>query len=441
MGEIVAYPAFWIVAALSIGIPVAFLVGARFLALRLAGRSQGAATAAAERIVITVPRVRSPWKVLRDLALIGVMATGTAIILVRFMFGLGAVTNLSDRFALGFWIGFDVMSGVALAAGGFVMAATVHIFRIRRFEPLVRPAILTAFLGYLLVIAALLVDLGRPYNVWRPLVHWQYHSVLWEVGICVATYTVVLFVEFLPVILERVNQIEAVTRRLPTVPLYRWLKKVSIVFIILGVVLSTLHQSSLGSLWVIVPQKLHPLWYSLYLPVFFWLSAVAVGFAMTIVESNLSSRAFKRGLEQHLLAELGQIASVVLAVYLAARFVDITARGAWPRAFEPTLQAATFWVEMALGVIAPMILFAVPSLRRNPKVLYGAAWLVVLFGVALNRLNVSWLGLLSYTGNIYSPSWMELVVTVTLLGFGVLAFYLAAKYLPVFPEEGAHETH
>lgn len=440
MGEIITYPAFWIVAILSIGIPVVFLFGARFLAVRLEGRSRSA-TASMDGIVIAVPRVRSLRKVLRDLLLIGVMATGTAIILVRFVFGLGSVTNLSDQFALGFWIGFDVMSGVALAAGGFVMAATVHIFRIHRFEPLVRPAILTAFLGYLLVIAALLVDLGRPYNVWRPLVHWQYHSVLWEVGICVATYTTVLFFEFLPVILERLNKIEAITKRLPTIAFYRWLKRASIVFIILGVILSTLHQSSLGSLWVIVPQKLHPLWYSLYLPVFFWLSAVAVGFAMTIVESNLSSQAFKRGLEQDLLAELGQIGSVVLAVYLAARVADITARGAWPRAFEPTLQAATFWVEMVLGVVVPIILFAVPSLRRNPKVLLAGAWLVVIFGVALNRLNVSWLGLLSYTGNIYVPSWMELVVTVTLLGFGVLAFYLAAKYLPVFPEEGKHGAH
>lgn len=440
MGDLVAYPAFWIVAILSIGIPAAFLVAARVVTLRLAGRSQGTA-ATAEGLVIAVPRARSPWTVLRNLVCIGIMATGTAIILVRFAFGLGAVTNLSDRFALGFWIGFDVMSGVALAAGGFVMAATVHIFRIRRFEPLVRPAILTAFLGYLLVIAALLVDLGRPYNVWRPLVHWQYHSVLWEVGICVATYTTVLFFEFLPVILERVNKIEAITKRLPTVAFYRWLNRVSIVFIILGVVLSTLHQSSLGSLWVIVPQKLHPLWYSLYLPVFFWLSAVAVGFAMTIVESNLSSRAFKRGLEQHLLAELGQITSAILGVYLAARVADITARSAWPRAFEPTLQAASFWVEMLAGVVVPLILFTVPSLRRNPRVLLGGASLVVACGVALNRLNVSWIGLLSYTGNIYSPSWMELMVTVTLLGFGVLAFYLAAKYLPVFPEKGTREAH
>jgi Ni/Fe-hydrogenase subunit HybB-like protein len=191
------------------------------------------------------------------------MGANTGIILLRFVYGIGAVTNMSDYFPWGLWISFDVMCGVALAAGGFVMAATVHIFKLKRFEPLVRAAILTALLGYLLVVAGLVVDLGKPYNVWRPLVHWQHHSVLWEVGVCVATYTTVLFVEFLPVVLERLNRIKAITQRLPTVFLYRLLKRVSIAFVILGVVLSTLHQSSLGSLWVLLPEKLSALWYSL----------------------------------------------------------------------------------------------------------------------------------------------------------------------------------
>jgi Ni/Fe-hydrogenase subunit HybB-like protein len=331
------------------------------------------------------------------------------------------------------------MGGVALAAGAFVIAAMGHIFGLKRFEPLVRPAILTGLLGYLLVIAGLMVDLGRPYNVWRPLIHWQHHSVMWEVGLCVATYTTVLFIEFLPVILERVNQFQPVAKRLPTVPLYKLLKKISIVFVILGVVLSTLHQSSLGSLWVLIPTKLSPLWYSLYLPVFFWLSAVAVGLAMTIVESTLSSKAFKRGLELNLLADLAKYASVVLAVYLVARFADLLMRGAWPMLFEPTLQAAAFWVELGLGVIVPMILFAIKPLRRKPAVLFSGAAMVVIFGVALNRLNVGLVGLWPYTGYIYFPSWMEVVVTITLVTIGVIAFGLAAKYLPVFPEEqGTH---
>jgi Ni/Fe-hydrogenase subunit HybB-like protein len=351
------------------------------------------------------------------------------------VFGLGAVTAMSDAFPWGLWIAFDVMSGVALAAGAFVVAATVHVFRIERFAPLVRPAILTGLLGYLLVIGGLMVDLGRPYNVWRPLFSFQHTSVMWEVGICVATYTSVLFIEFLPVILERLNRVAGIAKRLPTVLLYRLLKRVSIVFVILGVVLSTLHQSSLGSLWVLVPEKLYPLWYSLYLPVFFWLSAVAVGLAMTIVESTLSSRAFKRGLELDLLADLAKAAAIVLAVYLAARVGDLAARGAWPLLFQPTVQAVSCWVELGLGVAVPAILFAIRPLRHKPGILFGGASLVVLFGVVLNRLNVGMIGLWPYTGTVYFPSWMEIVVTLTLVSLGVLGFGLAARYLPLFSDE------
>ncbi len=425
------------VAILSIGIPVLFITGARYLAYRLAGRPESWSTPAPEMLLPPLPHFASRRQAVQTLALVTVLGIGTGIMLLRYVYGIGAVTNMSNAFPWGLWIGFDVMSGVALAAGAFVIAATVHIFGLKRFEPLVRPAILTGLLGYLLVIAGLMVDLGRPYNVWRPLVHWQHHSVMWEVGLCVATYTTVLFIEFLPVILERLKQFKRLTQRLPIDTLYRLLKKASIVFIILGVILSTLHQSSLGSLWVLVPSKLSPLWYSIYLPLFFWLSAVAVGLAMTIVESTLSSRAFKRGLEVNLLADLAGAASIVLLIYLAARVADLLARGAWPLLFEPTLPAAAFWAEIGLGVIIPAGLFALKPLRYKPGVLFSGAMLVVLFGVVLNRLNVSWLGLLPYTGPVYTPSWMEIAVSVTLVSFGVIAFGLAARYLPIFPEESA----
>jgi Ni/Fe-hydrogenase subunit HybB-like protein len=430
----------WIV-PLSVGIPLLFILGARTLAYRLAGRPETLPARAGGTLQIPALRFASRGHALRTLLMVVVLGTGTGIILLRFVYGIGAVTNLSDQFPLGLWIGFDVMSGVALAAGAFVMAGTVHVLGITRFEPLVRPAILTGFLGYLLAVAALIVDLGRPYNVWRPLVNWQHHSVLWEVGVCVAIYTTVLFIEFLPVLLERVNQIERVTRRLPTVRLYRLLKRVSVVFVILGVVLSTLHQSSLGSLWVLLPEKLSPLWYSLYLPVFFWLSAVAVGLTMTIVEATLSAKALNRKLELHLLTDLAKAAAVVLVIYLAARGVDLVARDAWRLSLEPTLQAATFWAEIGLGVIVPVILFAIKPLREKPAVLLSGALMVVVFGIVLNRLNVSVIGLLPYTGNVYSPSWMEVAVPITLVSFGVIAFGLAAKYLPIFPEEGEAAAH
>jgi Ni/Fe-hydrogenase subunit HybB-like protein len=364
-----------------------------------------------------------------------VFGTTAGIMLTRYVYGIGAVTNLSNQFPWGIWIGFDVMSGVALAAGGFVIAAMGHIFGLKRFEPLVRPAVLTGLLGYLLVIGGLMVDLGRPYNVWRPLVHWQHRSVMWEVGLCVATYTTVLFIEFLPVILERLNKFELVTRRLPTVAFYRSLRRVSIIFVILGVVLSTLHQSSLGSLWVLVPEKLNPLWYSIYLPVFFWLSAVAAGLTMTIVESTLSSRFFKRGLELELLADLAKTASVVLVIYLVARGIDLYWRGAWPLLREPSIQAISFWVEIGLGAVIPALLFAIKPLRRKPAILFSGALMVIIFGIVLNRMNISLIGIWSYAGQIYVPSWMEISVTLALVSIGVIAFGLAAKYLPVFPDE------
>lgn len=436
--EMMVSPLLLFVIALSIVIPMLFIVGVRYVAYRLAGRPESVHLPAADLLPIPVPRFASRWQVIRTLILVTILGMGTGLVLLRYVYGIGEISNLSNRFPWGIWIGFDVMGGVALAAGGFVMAALGHIFGQKRFEPLVRPAILTGLLGYLLVIGGLMVDLGRPYNVWRPLVHWQHHSVMWEVGLCVATYTTVLFIEFLPVILERVNQFKPIPQRLPTVPLYRLLKKISIGFVILGVVLSTLHQSSLGSLWVLAPTKLSPLWYSLYLPLFFWLSAVAVGLAMTIVESTLSSKAFQRGLELHLLADLARYAAIVLAIYLVAKLADLALRGAWPLLFEPTLPAGAFWVEIGLGVIAPMILFAQKPLRQKPAVLFSGALLVVLFGVVLNRLNVSLVGLWPYTGFIYFPSWMEIMVTLSLVTVGVLSFGLAARYLPVFPPE--HEA-
>jgi Ni/Fe-hydrogenase subunit HybB-like protein len=424
---------------LSVGFAVLFMMGTHYLVVRTSGHS-GALSVTPDVAAIPTFHFVSPWHAIRTILAVLVLGTTTGIVATRLVYGIGAITNLSNHFPLGIWIGFDVMSGVALAAGGFVITAVAHIFNVERFKPLARPAVLTALLGYVLAVAGLMVDLGRPYNVWRPLAHWQYHSPLWEVGVCVATYTTVLFIEFLPVILERINKIEFITKRLPTVPFYYRLKKVSIVFVILGVVLSTLHQSSLGTLWVLLPTKVHPLWYSVYLPVFFWISAVAAGLTMTIFESTLSSKAFKRGLELDLLADLGLAASILLVIYMIVRGIDLYSRGAWTLLREPTLQTASFWVEMVLGVYIPALLLAIRPLRYKPAVLFSAALMVVLFGITLNRLNVSIISLLPYTGNIYSPSWMELMVTFALVGLGFLVFGQLVKYLPIFPDESEHAS-
>src|SRR3954451_6450851 len=272
--------------------------------------------------------------------LLGVYAT-----YVRFFHGLGASTNLSDQFPWGVWIGFDVLCGVMLAAGGFTLTAAVHILNIKRGKPIVRPTILTAFLGYVLVSVALLFDLGRPYNIWHPLIMRNPHSVMFEVAYCVMLYSTVLALEFSPIVLERFNLQK---------PL-KIIRGILIPLVILGVILSALHQSSLGTVYLIMPTKLHPFSYSPLLPVFFFLSAICVGLAMTIFESSLSSKHFGLQLELPILQELGRVLMVVLSVYAVLRAEDLIHRGVVPMMFKWRYETPLFWVEILLAIILPLL--------------------------------------------------------------------------------------
>lgn len=344
---------------------------------------------------------------------------------VRFGSGLGAATALNDRVPWGLWIGFDVLCGVALAAGGFLIAATVHIFHIDKYRPILRPTILTAFLGYLLVCFALLYDLGRFYNIWHPLIMWNPHSAMFEVAWCVMLYTTVLALEFSPIVFEKLRWQRALSI----------MKSVSILVIITGVILSTLHQSSLGTLFVIAPGKLHPLWYSPFLPLFFFISAIGVGLAMTILESFLSYRFFKKELETELLVGLARVIVVVLAVYFVVRLFDLLNRGAIPYLFMQTTETMLFWIETALGGIAPMVLLAVKRIRLNRKGLFVSAFLVIL-GLIMNRLNVAITGFESFSGVRYFPSFEEISISIFMITIGFIVFAVAAKYLPIFTKEG-----
>ena len=353
-----------------------------------------------------------------------VLAGGLYATVLRFARGLGAVTHLSDQFPWGLWIGFDVLVGVGLAAGGFVVAATVHVFRMERYEAIARPAVLTAFLGYVLVIVALLFDLGLPYRIWHPLIMWNPHSVMFEVAWCVTLYTTVLALEFSPLILERFGF---------TKPL-KVMHAVFVPLVIVGVLLSTLHQSSLGSLYLIVPDKLHGLWYSPLLPVFFFLSAVAGGLAMTIFESFMSYRAFGKRLEHDLLAGIARVIVVVLAVYALIKVEDLAGRGNLGLMWKLTPESVMFWGEAGLGVLLPMVLFALPRVRRSDQGLFFAALLTVM-GFIINRLNVAVTGMTASSGVTYIPSWMEFAVTVSIVAAGFALFALAVKYLPIFPKQ------
>lgn len=340
----------------------------------------------------------------------------------RFSRGLGAVTHLSDRFPWGLWVGFDVLCGVGLAAGAFTLTATVHIFNLHRFEPIVRPTVLTGFLGYILVIFGLMFDLGQPWRIWHALVFWNPHSVMFEVAWCVMLYTTVLALEFAPAVFERLRLERP--RRI--------LKVVATPLVIAGVCLSTLHQSSLGSLYLIVPSKLDPLWWTPLLPLLFFVSAVGGGIAMTVLESYLSKRAFGRHLEMDLLEPLARGMVVALGVYGMLRLIALDRSGSLPRLVHPGYEESMFLLEFVLGVLIPVGLLLVRRLRTSPRWLVVASLSAVL-GFVMNRLNVSVTGMERAAGVRYLPSWMELTVSLGIVALGFAAFGLAVRYLPIFP--------
>jgi len=341
----------------------------------------------------------------------------------RFSEGLGAVSGMNDAAPWGLWIGADVFAGVALAAGGFVIAATVHIFRIERFKPILRPTVLTAFLGYMLVAVALFIDIGRPLSWWHPLVMWQEHSIMFEVTWCVILYSTVLAIETSPPVLERLGLTK----------LLRLVQVTTIPVVIAGVILSTMHQSSLGSLYLIVPGKLYPLWYSPLLPVFFLVSAVAAGMCVIIVESFFSAKILNRGLESILMRDLGKAAAIILFIYMIMKFADLAVRGSLDLVFEGSLQSRLFLLEM-LGLTAlPAILLSFRKFRRMPRGLLAAS-LLVMAGIVLNRINVSWFGMSVSDHLHYVPTWMEIALSLAFITAGTIVFFLAVHYLPIFPK-------
>ncbi len=345
---------------------------------------------------------------------------GLYAMLYRFTRGLGASTALTDAFPWGLWVGFKLFA-VALAGGGFTLAAVVYVFNVRRYRPVLRPMVLTALLGYSMFIVSLIVDLGRPYRVWHPMVMWNPHSVMFEIAWCVMLYTTVLSLEFLPVVLERLGWER---------PL-RWLHAVMIPLVIVGVILSTLHQSSLGSMYLIVPGKLYPLWYSPLEPVFFFVSALCAGLAMTIFESWHSSRSFGKKLDISLCTGLGRVLAVLLSVYLTIRLLDMVHRHVLHLLLVPRSETYLFLFEIAL-LVTPMILLFFPRIHDKQGGLYLSAVLTLL-GLVANRMNVAITGMQAAAGVHYFPKWTELAITLSLVATAFTLFWYAVKYLPVFP--------
>ncbi len=363
---------------------------------------------------------------------VGLAATVTVF---RFLKGLGTVTALTDTTPWGLWIGFDVLGGVALAAGGFVIAATVYIFHLKKYEPVLRPAVLTAFLGYAAVVGGLMFDIGIPWNIWRPMFFWQEHSALFEVAWCVMLYFTVLQLEFAPVVLERFKH-----------PLsqaaYKILKFLTLPLVILGIMLSTLHQSSLGTLFLIMPHRLHPLWYSSILPLFFFISAIGLGLAMVITESMVSSWLFRKHLEKDLLKGLAQAAAVVLWTYAALKIADLWVSGKLGLLFAGTWESNLFLFELLISSILPAALFSSEKARSSTGLLATGAGLSV-FGFVLNRIDVSGIATIPATHTNYFPSWTEFAISIGIVSAAGLAFFFLVENFYVYEEPRAekHEKY
>ncbi len=356
-----------------------------------------------------------------------VVGLAAAVGAARFILGLGATTNLSDVTPWGIWIGFDVMSGVALAAGGFIMTATVYIFRLEKFHAIVRPAVLTAFLGYVAVAVGLLFDLGLPWNIWHMIVFWNPHSPLFEVGWCVMLYLTVLTLEFFPVPAEDFSALARIRR---------FLLKFRLPLVIAGIGLSTLHQSSLGSLFLIMPYRLHPLWYSPILPLLFLISAIALGMMMVTLESHTTAWLYRRKPETEALASLGGAARWVLLLYLAMRFGDLAVRGQLGYLFAPGLHTAMFWLEISAMAIVPAILFSLVRVRRTRGGQWAAAALGV-FGVVWNRIDVGGLAHLRQGAQFYLPAWTEVAISAGVVAAATLAFLFFVERFRVWEQRPA----
>lgn len=354
------------------------------------------------------------------LVLTALVIVGLGVIVYRFIYGLGAISNLSDGRAWGLWISFDLYCGVALAAGGFTLAGAVYVFKLKQYRPVVRPAVLTAFLGYTLVILALLVDLGQPWYIWHIIFNWNIHSPLFEVGLCVMSYTIVLALEFSPVVFEKFNW---------RVPL-KVIRSIQIPLVIAGVVLSTLHQSSLGSMLLMMPTTLHALWYTPALPILFLVSAIAVGPAMVIFESTLTTRIFGHRLETGVLGGLGKAVPYILGLYLVLKLTDLAASGELGLIFTSGGYSLLWWTEVIIGVVLPIWLFSLPAVRQSRAGTFWAAVLVIV-GLMLNRFNVSMVALGMREGFSYVPHWMELAVSAGLVADALLVVWLAHKLLPM----------
>jgi Ni/Fe-hydrogenase subunit HybB-like protein len=359
-------------------------------------------------------------------------ALGTVAVLYRFTYGLGAATAMNDGYPWGLWIAFDVVVGTGLASGGYAMALLVFVFNKGRYHPLVRPALVTSFLGYSVAGVAVAFDLGRWWNMWRiPLspLDWNGTSILLEVALCMMAYSGVLFVEIAPALLERWA---AGGRPDRAARARAWLPRVerALPFVVaLGLLLPTMHQSSLGALLLVAGTKVHPLWHTALLPLLFLLTAAGMGYAIIYFESIFSSAAFRRPLETRLLSRLGTFVAAVLFAFLAIRFGQLAAAGRLALTIRSGLQSFAFWGETVL-LLAAAFLFLRQGVRASASGQLQAA-LLALFGASAYRIDAFLTGFNPGDNWVYFPSLAEILVTLGLVATETMVYVWLVRRYPI----------
>jgi len=356
-----------------------------------------------------------------------VVFAGLFAIILRLGLGLGAATGLNDASPWGLWIAFKLCF-VALAGGGFTLAALVYVFKLESYRPVLRRAILLALLGYGSFIFSLLFDLGLPWRIYMPIISWQHHSVMFEIAWCVMLYFSVLIMEFGPVILEHPWFQSPLFQKTA-----RALHLMTPVLIIAGIVLSTLHQSSLGALFLIMPHRVHPLWYSPLIPVLFFTSSIAAGLMALVVDGFLSEKLFGRGLTDDLLARMAKNGGFVLWLYLGIRLVDLTVRGVLPGALDGSWQSLWFGAEILIGGILPAALLLVPEIRSRRAGLLTCS-LLAIAGVISQRMSLSMLTMWRPESAPYRPSLFEIVIAFAIPAAAGLIYLLFSQHLKVHEE-------
>ena len=357
-------------------------------------------------------------------ALIVVALFGLVAIVIRLFFGLGVSTALSDAVPWGLWKILNMVAGVALATGGFTLACTVYVFGLEKYRPLLRPAILIAFLGYGSSCFALFLDIGLPHRIWHAIVYWNEHSFLFEVAWCVMLYFTVTIVEMSPILLEK----------FPYPRLVHALHRITIPVVIAGITFSTLHHSSLGSLFLVAPGRLHAIWFTSMLPVLFFVSAVGGGMMAVVLLNALHAWLYRRQPRWPLLQGVALAAAVALALHAVVKVVDFTWRGTWGSALDFSPESLLLLLETLLISVLPCLFLVLARGKEAPTALIAAASCAVV-GVALNRLNVGIFGFLGSAGTFYSPSATEWALSLGVFAMAGLAFLYIGEWCAIFDHE------